>query len=87
MKTLAALSIAALSMTAFATGGAHAAAHAKACDDDTVAMVMKGLENAPADKKEMAMSEFNMAKEKMAAGMADECSGHLTKAADLSKAS
>lgn len=47
-------------------------------------MVMEGLGSAPADKKEMAMQEFAMAKEKMEAGMAEECSGHLTKASELS---
>ncbi len=82
-KTVLATAVIAAGAFAF-TASANAASHAKACDDATVAMVMEGVEKAPADKKEMAMAEFNMAKEKMAAGMADECSGHLTKASELS---
>jgi hypothetical protein len=40
-------------------------------------MVMKEVEAAPAANKEMAMKEFAMAKEKMAAKMMDDCSKHL----------
>ncbi len=64
----------------------HAASHAsKACDDETVSMVMKEVMEAPEDKKEMAEQEFAMAKEKMEAGMAEECSGHLEKASMMAK--
>ena len=56
----------------------------KACDDKTFEMVMMEVEKAPADKKEMAMMELNMAKEKMAAKMTKECSDHLEKASKAS---
>ncbi|MEM1377051.1 MAG: hypothetical protein AAGG69_06650 [Pseudomonadota bacterium] len=74
-------------LAATATVGLSPAHAAKVCDDDTVAMVMEQVEGAPSDKKEMAMAEFTMAKEKMKAGMTDECSGHLTKASELSEGS
>ncbi|MEO0496953.1 MAG: hypothetical protein AAF141_06215 [Pseudomonadota bacterium] len=80
-KTLI-IALATTSFAAFA-GHANAAAHAKACDEETMSMVMKSVEMAEGDKKAMAMEEFSMAKEKMEAGMADECSGHLTKAAEI----
>ena len=82
-KTALASALLAASAVSF-TLPAHAAAHAKACDDDTVAMVMEQVQNAPDAKKEMAMQEFAMAQEKMEAGMAEDCSGHLTKASELS---
>ncbi len=70
---------------AFSVAG-NAASHAsKACDDETVSMVMKEVMEAPEDKKEMAEQEFAMAKEKMEAGMAEECSGHLEKASMMAK--
>jgi hypothetical protein len=47
------------------------------CDDATMSMVMAEVDKAPADKKEMAMKEFEMAKEKMAGNMADDCAMHL----------
>jgi hypothetical protein len=61
----------------FAMAGAANAAEMKKCDDATMAMVMKEVEAAPAANKEMAMKEFAMAKEKMAAKMMDDCSKHL----------
>ncbi len=68
------------------TASVEAASHAtKACDDETVSMVMKEVMEAPDDKRTMAEEEFAMAKEKMEAGMADECSGHLEKASMLAK--
>lgn len=82
-KTALASAIVAASAVSF-TLPANAAAHAKACDDATVAMVMEQVQSAPEANKEMAMQEFAMAKEKMEAGMADDCSGHLTKASELS---
>ena len=57
--------------------GAAQAQEMMKCDDATVEMVMKEVEGAPADKKEMAMSEFNMAKEKMQGGMTEDCVMHL----------
>ena len=84
MKTLLIAGLAAASLSGF-VGTASAAGHAKSCDDKTIAMVMADVEKAPADKKEMAMTAFNMANENMAAGMADDCSEQLTKAAELSK--
>lgn len=83
IKTTLTAAAAMLALSAFATS-ANAAAHAKACDDETVSMVMEAVEAAPEDKKAMAMEEFAMAKEKMEAGMSDECSEHLTKASELS---
>jgi hypothetical protein len=82
MKKFLVLALASTSIAAFA-GSANAAAHAKACDEETMSMVMESVEGAEGDKKEMAMQEFAMAKEKMEAGMAEECSGHLTKAAEM----
>ncbi|MEL6920188.1 MAG: hypothetical protein AAFO77_04070 [Pseudomonadota bacterium] len=82
-KLLITAAVVAAAATPF-TVSANAAGHSKACDDDTVAMVMEEVEGAPAANKEMAMAEFTMAKEKMEAGMAEECSGHLTKASELS---
>jgi hypothetical protein len=71
-----------VSTVAFA--GIANAEEMKACDEATMTMVMKEVEAAPADKKEMAMTEFNMAKEKMAGGMAEDCSKHLTAASKAS---
>ena len=68
---------------AFAAGAAGAA-EIKKCDDATMAMVMKEVEGAPAAKKEMAMAEFNMAKEKMTANMAQDCMMHLDAASKAS---
>ncbi len=75
MKKLA-ISIA----TLVAISSATSAQEMKACDDETFAMVMDQVEAAADDKKEMAMEELNMAKEKMAANMSKECSAHLEKA-------
>ena len=50
----------------------------------TIIEVMKEVEGAPAAKKEMAMAEFNMAKEKMTANMAQDCMMHLDAASKAS---
>ncbi len=73
---------AAIATVAFA--GAASAQEMKKCDDAAVSMVMKEVEGAPADKKEMAMAELTMAKEKMAGGMAEDCSKHLDAASKAS---
>lgn len=65
------------------TGASHSPTMKK-CDDATVAMVMKEVAGAPAAKKEMAMMEFKMAKDKMAANMNKECSMHLEAASKAS---
>lgn len=83
MKSIALTAVVAASAAMFLqTAPAHAM---KACDDETVSMVMKEVMDAPEDKRTMAEEEFAMAKEKMEAGMADECSGHLEKASMLAK--
>lgn len=74
----------AAAIAAFAFVGPANAAETVACDDASVTMVMGLVEAAPAEKKEMAMAELTMAKEKMAAGMADECSKHLGMAKEAS---
>ena len=56
----------------------------KMCDDKTFEMVRMEVEKAPADKKEMAMAELMMAKEKMEGKMTKECSTHLEKASKAS---
>lgn len=74
-----------LACTFLAVAGSAGAAEMKKCDDATVAMVMKEVEGAPAAKKEMAMKEFTMAKEKMQANMAEDCSKHLEAASAAAK--
>lgn len=61
----------------FLFAGAASAQDMMKCDDATMDMVMAEVEKAPADKKEMAMKEFEMAKEKMEGNMADDCAMHL----------
>jgi hypothetical protein len=73
MKTL--LATAALAIFAFA--GSANAAEMKACDDDTFAMVMKAVEGAKGDAKEMGMKELDMAKMAMKEKKAEDCSMHL----------
>ena len=73
MKTL--LATAALAIFAFA--GSANAAEMKACDDDTFAMVMKAVEGAKGDAKEMGMKELEMAKTAMKDKKAEDCSMHL----------
>jgi len=68
--------VAAVAVTMLCAGAASAQ-EMKKCDDATMTMVMKEVEGAPAANKEKAMMEFNMAKEKMAANMAEDCSMHL----------
>lgn len=79
LKTVFAATLATLVLA-----GAARAEDMKKCDEATMTMVMKEVEGAPADKKEMAMAEFAMAKEKMTGGMADECSKHLDAASKAS---
>ncbi len=67
-----------------AFSGVAGAQEMKKCDDSTFAMVMKEVEAAPADKKEMAMAALTMAKEKMTAGMAEDCSKQLDAASKAS---
>lgn len=64
--------------------GFASAADMKECNDETFSMVMKQVEEAPAEKKEMAMAELAMAKEKMAASMSKDCSMHLENASKAS---
>ena len=73
MKTL--LATAALAIFAFA--GSANAAEMKACDDETFAMVMKEVESAKGDAKEMGMKELDMAKMAMKEKKAEDCSMHL----------
>ena len=73
MKTL--LATAALAIFAFA--GSANAAEMKACDDDTFAMVMKSVEGAKGDAKEMGMKELDMAKMAMKEKKTEDCSMHL----------
>ena len=71
-------------IAAMTLSGAAQAQEMKKCDQATFDMVMKEVEMAPADKKDMAMSELNMAKEKMDANMTDDCSMHLENASKAS---
>jgi hypothetical protein len=73
MKTL--LATAALAIFAFA--GSANAAEMKACDDNTFAMVMKAVDGAKGDAKEMGMKELDMAKMAMKEKKAEDCSMHL----------
>ncbi len=56
----------------------------KECDDKTFEKVTMEVENAPADKKKMAMADLTMAKEKMEGKMMKECSALLEKASKAS---
>ncbi|MEL7459372.1 MAG: hypothetical protein AAFX45_09790 [Pseudomonadota bacterium] len=87
MKSIALTTLTAAAAGLFLqTAPVQAASHAgKTCDEETVSMVMKEVMEAPEDKRAMAEEEFAMAKEKMEAGMADDCSGHLEKASMLAK--
>lgn len=60
-----------------------AAQEIKACDDDTLSMVIEEVEAASEDAKPTAMAELQMAKDKMAEGDADACSVHLTNASKV----
>jgi len=64
--------------------GAAQAQEMKMCDDKTFKMVTMEVEGAPAAKKEMAMAELKMAKEKMDAKMTKDCSMHLENASKAS---
>ncbi len=64
--------------------GSAFAQEMKKCDDKTFEMVMKEVEGAPAAKKEMAMAELKMAKDKMAAKMTKDCAMHLDNASKAS---
>ena len=75
----------AATVSSFAFGAVAQADEMKACDDATFKMVMTEVEaatDAPADKKEMAMKELEMAKMAMADSKMDECSMHLGMAAE-----
>jgi hypothetical protein len=74
MKTL--LATAALAIFAFA-GSANAAEMKMACDDASFAMVMKSVDGAKGDAKEMGMKELDMAKMAMTEKKADDCMMHL----------
>ena len=76
MKSL--LATAAFAIFAFA--GSASAAEMKACDDDTFAMVMKAVDGAKGDAKEMGMKELDMAKMAMTEKKTEECSMHLGEA-------
>lgn len=65
-----------------AFSGASFAAEAKACDDATFAMVMKEVEGAKGDAKEMGMKELEMAKTAMGEKKADDCGMHLGMASE-----
>jgi hypothetical protein len=52
-----------------------------ACDAETYDQIAIAAETAPAEKKDMAMAELDMAKEKMAEGDLAACSVHLNNAA------
>jgi hypothetical protein len=73
MKTL----IATAALALFTIAGSANAAEMKACDDDTFAMVMKAVEGAKGDAKEMGMKELDMAKMAMKEKKAEDCSMHL----------
>jgi uncharacterized low-complexity protein len=72
-KTSFAALAAAAAFGVFALSGASNAAEMKACNDETFAMVMKAVEGAAGENKEMAMKEFEMAKEAMAAKDEKKC--------------
>jgi hypothetical protein len=77
LKTL----IAAAAITV-AFSGASFAAEAKACDDATFAMVMKEVEGAKGEAKEMGMKELEMAKMSMTEKKTEDCGMHLGMAAE-----
>lgn len=77
LKTL--IAAAAISV---AFSGASFAAESKTCDDATFAMVMKEVEGAKGDAKEMGMKELEMAKMSMKEKKADDCGMHLGMAAE-----
>ncbi|MEM7241956.1 MAG: hypothetical protein AAF429_07210 [Pseudomonadota bacterium] len=60
-----------------------AAEEAVACTDDGLNQVLEQVETAPEDRKDAAMVEYQMAKEKMAEGDAEACSVHLTNASKV----
>ena len=74
MKTL--LATAAFALFAFA-GSANAAEMKMACDDASFEMVMKAVDGAKGDAKEMGMKELDMAKMAMKEKKADDCMMHL----------
>lgn len=72
-------------LLAFGFAQTAAAQDALVCNPETLAQVIQEVEAAPADKKEMAMEELEMAKTKMAENDMEACSGHLTNASNTSK--
>ena len=54
-----------------------------ACNDDALNQVMEQVEAASDDRKNAALVEYQMAKEKMAEGDADACAVHLTNASKV----
>ncbi len=60
--------------------GMAMAEDAKLCDNETFSMVVAEVENAPTDRKEEAIGELQMAKEKADAGDLEACALHLENA-------
>ena len=54
-----------------------------ACSDDVANQVMEQIDATTDDRKEAALEEFEMAKEKMAEGDVDACAAHLTNASKV----
>ena len=52
------------------------------CDNETVMKVSEAVKMAPENHMEKAQMELDMAKEKMAGGMNDDCAMHLKAAND-----
>ena len=63
--------------TTFIFAGSASAQEMMKCDDATVMKVSEAVKMAPEAMKDKAMKELEMAKEKMAGGMADDCAMHL----------
>lgn len=62
------------------------AQEAKLCDLETFALVLDEVDNAPDEKKELAIAELKMAKEKLIAEDKEACSTHLTNASNVAAA-
>ncbi len=52
----------------------------KVCDGETFSMVVAEVQNAPDDRKEAAIAELKIAKEKVDVGDLDACIVHLENA-------
>ncbi|MCG6858135.1 MAG: hypothetical protein LJE67_08710 [Salaquimonas sp.] len=78
--------IATAAVLGFVSAGSAGAMDMMKCDNDTVMKVAEQVKMAPEANMEKAKMELDMAKEKMAGGMDDDCAMHLEAASKAAMA-